>query len=129
MKKAGVEVAYLFGSVARNDASPISDIDIGVLFSESLSPRQKHLNALALISDLIGIYHKNNVEVVDLQQASPALRYNAINQGKVIFNIKETRRTQFEVHALNSYLSTKPLRDQYNQQLIQEVRKGLFYDR
>lgn len=58
----GVEAAWLFGSVARDDARAASDLDVAVLGSEALSAEEKE----ALIEQLAQATGRP-VDLVDLQ--------------------------------------------------------------
>ena len=124
----GVKVAYLFGSQADDTAGPLSDIDIGVLFADSLSQQELFRRRLRLISDLIGLFHSNRIEVVMLNQAPPALRFNVIKQGKVLHNEDEALRVRCEVGILSEFLDTQPLRRLYRERLFEAVESGGFYD-
>ena len=55
-----IAAAYLYGSVARGTATPLSDIDIGLLFRESEGPFRERLSTAvgigsAIARDLAGV--------------------------------------------------------------------------
>lgn len=69
-----VEVGFLFGSHARGEAHDRSDIDVAVAFERPRSGEQGHVDArLALGADLALALGTDNVDVIDLQSASPPL--------------------------------------------------------
>lgn len=124
-----VKVAYLFGSQAEGSAGPLSDVDIGVLFAEDLSPRERFCRRLRLIGDLIGLFRSNRVEVVALNEAPPALRFNVIRRGKILYNEDEALRVRFEARTLAEFFDTEPLRRLYRERLFEAVEAGNFHDR
>ena len=66
-----VTVGVLFGSHARGDAEARSDIDVAVAFEESDSVQSRA--RLRLGTDLALALGRDDVDVVDLRSASPAL--------------------------------------------------------
>ena len=77
--RAAVQVAYLFGSVARGQRHPGSDLDLGVLFSPIPAPA--HLDQL--VTDLEAAAGCR-VDLVVLNEAAPLLTHEAIRTGRVI---------------------------------------------
>jgi predicted nucleotidyltransferase len=105
-----VELAYLFGSQATGMAGPLSDVDIAVLLAPDVPREDWGGTQVALITELIGLFRRNDVDVVILNRASPLLADRAIRYGRVLCEPDPLRRTRFEVKALQRYLDTKPLR-------------------
>ena len=52
--ESAVVIAYLFGSQARGDAGPLSDVDVAVLIREEASPREQLSIRLQLMEAIIG---------------------------------------------------------------------------
>ncbi len=119
-----VVLAYLFGSLARGRAWAHSDVDIAVLL-------QGHPNAdlcfdlrLKLITDLIGILHYNDVDVVILNQAPPALRYAVLRDGILLFCRNRQAMIDFRVRTLNEYFDFKPILKRHGDAILEKARKG-----
>jgi predicted nucleotidyltransferase len=66
----GVVLAYLHGSQARGDAGPLSDVDVAVLFEPRLTPKERWDRRLALTASLTSAFHRSDVFVVDLAEAT-----------------------------------------------------------
>jgi len=102
-----VELAYLFGSTARGTTGPLSDVDVAIRFSpdgaRSLDERLKLQDALCreLGSD--------RIDLVDLDDASPVLRYNVIRDGVTLKGENDVR-VPFEVRVMSEYFDTHALR-------------------
>ncbi|MBS3055870.1 MAG: nucleotidyltransferase domain-containing protein [Candidatus Aenigmarchaeota archaeon] len=52
-KQKYIKLVYLFGSSARNEEGPLSDIDIAVFLDKKLSKLQRHQKHLFLIKEFI----------------------------------------------------------------------------
>lgn len=110
-RRHGVALAYLFGSQASGATSPLSDIDIAVLFGRQVPSRDYFDHQITLIADFIGLLHRNDVDVAVLNQATPLLAQEAIG-GEVLYCIDEAVRVEFEKQALRRFVDTAPLRRQ-----------------
>lgn len=88
---AGVVSAYLFGSHARRAAHTESDVDVGVFLDHSTLPDRAERGRLAvsLASDLIGVTHRNEVDVIVLNDAPAGLAAEAIRHGQRLFCANE----------------------------------------
>jgi predicted nucleotidyltransferase len=110
-----VIVAYLFGSQASGATTPLSDIDIAVLL-EPDTPSPGRLQA-ELISDLMLVLRRSDIDVVVLNTAPPLLKARAIS-GRLLYCRDELARVRFEVAARREYFDTKPLRDAQDRALL-----------
>ena len=100
-----VRLAYLFGSMARGTAGPLSDIDIGVVFSGGDT-------ALGTLEDrLVERLRTDRVDLVSLAAAPVPLRYRVVRDGRLLLSRDEVLRERFEVDTIRRYLDFKPLRD------------------
>lgn len=109
LSREGVVLAYLFGSVARGDAGPLSDVDLAVLYRDEMPPAEAQMAGGRLADELQGLLGRG-VDVVVLNLPSPALHYAIIDEGKVILNTDEDRRVQFEARTMMEYLDTEHMR-------------------
>lgn len=63
-----IGVAFLFGSLARGDSRPDSDLDLGVAGARPLSVEQR-LEVVLVLSEAVG----RPIDLVDLQTAGPII--------------------------------------------------------
>jgi predicted nucleotidyltransferase len=94
----GLAVVYLFGSQAREDAGPGSDIDLAVLTLGNLDP----MDRWKLQEDLAAQAHQN-VDLVDLRRASTVLRVQVLRDGRLLADLQPSVRATFEATALSAY--------------------------
>lgn len=104
----GIEFALLFGSFSRGVERPWSDIDIGIYPSTSLSPLELG-ELIALLEQALG----RDVDLIPLDAAlehNPALAYQAIAGGNLLFCRDPQRFVEFKRQAIMRYLDTAYLR-------------------
>jgi predicted nucleotidyltransferase len=67
LRSMGATQVFIFGSAAKGDLRPDSDVDMAV----TGLPSQKYFSAVSRVSDLIG----RPVDLVDLDDSTPLVRY------------------------------------------------------
>ncbi|GAB6184207.1 type VII toxin-antitoxin system MntA family adenylyltransferase antitoxin [Thermodesulfovibrio hydrogeniphilus] len=92
--------AYLFGSVAKKDITPLSDIDIAVYFKEE---REKLFELkLSLYADICRSLKTNNIDLVVLNVIENLILLEEIvRHGIVIYDQAPQLREEFEVYTLH----------------------------
>lgn len=93
-----VEAIYLFGSRARSEQSPESDIDIAMLVESPLEP----VFRFDLQESIAAALHAA-VDLVDLRAASTVMRVQIIDGGRLLYERDPLRRQLFEAMALSAY--------------------------
>lgn len=109
-KAYDVVLAYLFGSHAKGTAGSGSDVDIAVLFADDVPQTEYGRRMVQINTELVGIFHINDVDVVVLNIAPPLLAFQVIKHGICVYDPGH-RRVGFEVAVFNRYVDTQPLRD------------------
>lgn len=104
----GVGIVYLFGSHAEETAGPLSDTDIGVVFTDSTISRGNTLDVYSKLYDIFTtIFQTENLDVVFLERASLELRFDVIQHGQAIFEIGTDFRDEFEHRTVMLYADFK----------------------
>ena len=97
-----IKLAYFFGSRARQDSGPMSDYDFAVYFDTRDKKKIADIK-MELVSQLGRFLKTDNVDVVVLDaEVGPELKYNIINEGKLIFE-REPFKIIIEPKILNEY--------------------------
>ena len=107
----GITAVYLFGSVARGEARPASDVDVAVLF-ERTPPRTLRGRPFELEAALESTLRRQ-VQIVTLNDAAPDLVHRVLRDGRLILDRDPAFRIRFEVQARNAYFDLEPVRRAY----------------
>jgi predicted nucleotidyltransferase len=103
--------AYLFGSQARGDAKPASDVDIAILFRQD-PPRS--LDGLGLnIAGAIEAELGQQVDLVVLNRASPDLVHRVLRDSVLLLETDRGARVKFEHRARSEYFDVLPYLREY----------------
>lgn len=94
----GLIAVYRFGSSARGDDRPDSDVDLALLAREPLSNRRRWDLQLRLEESL-----RRLVDLVDLHEAPTVLRMQVISTGIPLVVLDEDERTRFEDLTFSMY--------------------------
>ena len=100
---ATLELAVLFGSVARDEASMSSDLDVAARYAKPLNLEQK----LTLIEALAAVSGRA-IDLIDLRVAGPILARQALTSGRRIFGTDEIWASQ-TARTLIDYADFAPL--------------------
>jgi predicted nucleotidyltransferase len=108
--------AWLYGSHARGEARPGSDIDLGVLCDEPL-------DAVALFdaSNRLAAHLGAPVDLVDLRRAGGLLRVEATHHGRALLP-RSLEADLFTTHALADHAAFAPRRRQATAAFKEKLR-------
>ena len=95
-----VQLAVIFGSVARGASGAASDIDVGVLLEPTLS--------VTSLTVRLARATVRTVDVIDLQRASPLLRFEAARDGQVVLARSPALWPDFRARAMTDWWDWAP---------------------
>lgn len=93
-----VWAVYVYGSFARGENWPDSDLDIAVL----LPPEQRIPDILALTGNISERVHRD-VDVVDLRRVGDVLRREVLENGRALFESDSDKVLAWEASAMSRY--------------------------
>lgn len=77
--KHKISLLLLFGSRAKGNYSPESDLDLGVVFDDDFFDRTK------VISDLLMVFQNYDLDLAILNHADPVLRFEIISNYRILY--------------------------------------------
>jgi len=119
-----VVTAYLFGSHARGQAGPLSDVDVAVLLAGAPDDARCFDRRLEIIGGLMDILHVNDVDVAILNQVPLALRYRVLRDGVLLYCRDQQVRIEFTARTVSEYLDFKPILQRHERAILERARKG-----
>jgi predicted nucleotidyltransferase len=103
-----VAAAYVFGSVARGTAGPLSDIDVALLVDDL---RQRQAVCGRMTDALSRRLRAPRVDVISLADAPVPLRHRVVRDGRLVLRRDARLHERFVAETILQYLDFKPLRD------------------
>lgn len=113
----------MFGSVATGRARPDSDVDVAVLVDTAARRVPVLEYRLDLMADLGAALHRNDVEVVVLNEAPPLLAHRVLSRGVLVFERSKSARVRFQVRTAARYLDRIPMIETHIRRLKRRVRE------
>jgi uncharacterized protein len=115
-RRFGLDTLWLFGSAARGEEREDSDLDLAALFRRRPAALEL-LDAKGELADLLG----REVDLVDLDRASPILGMQVLRSGRLLVDRNPARRYAFFSRTISMYEDVKILRREAERALLQRV--------
>lgn len=115
-----VRFAYLYGSWARGDARPDSDVDLAV----SLRPQGGLLDDAWLHDQLVAALGREDVDLLVVDDAPLWLQFRVV-AGQVLFSRDERERIAFREYVEKAFLDFRPYYDSYLAAARERARRGV----
>lgn len=117
-----VGLVYLFGSYAEGVAGKLSDIDIGIVFTDQTVVYGNTMEIYNSLYDIFcGIFGTGNLDIVFLERASLELNFDVISRGKVLFEKSPDFRVNFEHKIAMFYADFKPILNTFDRAVISRI--------
>lgn len=119
--KQQISAVILFGSLATNKETPLSDVDLAVLYHRDLSTddlESLHRQVMGIITDLL---QSDDIDVINLNTAPLSMQYGAIKQSKILLLNNRVEYIDYWEKTVKYYLDFKPLLDESNNTLLETL--------
>jgi predicted nucleotidyltransferase len=122
----GLAAVYLYGSYGTPSQTPLSDIDIALVFKEGREPSpQQHLE---LIGRIIAALQEDDVSVTVLNQAPLALRFKVLAEGRRLLLLDEIAHADVLEHTITQYsdfaIDEERFLREYDRALVEDYCRG-----
>ncbi len=113
-----VAFAYLFGSRARGDARPDSDVDVAIYVIDGEHAGRLWLEAMGTLEDA---FSPLKVDCILLNDAPPGLRFSVVRDGRVVLDRAPEARMEFEISTRRQYWDWEPRRRLHDEALLKRL--------
>lgn len=117
-----VALAYLFGSSAVGQATPLSDVDIALLLNKDAAPPNR-LNTELEIEDTLARSGLSAADVRIINDAPLELRGEVVTQGCLLYARDDDARIEFETRTRMEYFDFQPTAEYHRQQFFHTLRE------
>jgi len=118
--------AYLFGSYGTPDQTPLSDVDLGLIFRNGRAPGLDE--ELALRADILDALREEDVSIVLLDRAPSPLQHRVLSTGRRIYCADATAHADFVERVLDVYcdfaIDYRAFLAEYDRSLVEAYRRG-----
>lgn len=125
-EEPGVIALYLYGSYGTPFQTPLSDVDIAVLYAEDTDLSLDH--ELGIIGLATEVLHEEDVSVAILNRAPLAFRYKVLAEGRPVFIQDEIAHADFLERTITRYLDfaidEARFFEEYDHTLVEEYANG-----
>ena len=125
-----VQLAYLYGSTARGEETPFSDLDIAIVCDDEISPEQRlrlMLDVSAELSRRTGIAE---VDVRVINDAPLVFRGRIACEGILLYVREKSQQIEFETRTRDEYFDYLPFHRRLQDAFLANVReRGILYGR
>ena len=119
-QEAGAVLAYFFGSAARGLERPDSDLDFALLLGRRVPREGRGETRIRLLTELVGITHTNDLDLVLLDEAPPLLAYEVISTGRLLLGDRK-EQVRYEVEAIRRFIDTIPIRRTVEEAVLRRI--------
>ena len=112
-----IVAAYLFGSQIDGYAMPWSDVDLAILWKETVTPATE----LALDTEISLALGADRVDVVNLGKVSLALQYRVIATGTLLYERNAIQLADFVQRTLVRYFDFLPVLQTYEREFMRSL--------
>lgn len=126
--KSYIAFGYLFGSRAKNNITPLSDIDIAVYIDTKKAPTDLFDLRLKELTALYQVFNTEKIDLVFLNEAPLELSYNVLKNGILLYENDEQLRIRFFENTVRDYLDRKYFIDQRNEIIRRMMVEGSYFD-
>ncbi|KKL81480.1 hypothetical protein LCGC14_1994370 [marine sediment metagenome] len=116
-----VVALYAFGSLADGNLKPLSELDFGILLSDSLDKQERFKKSIDLIDTFNETLKTDEIDIVILNDGPLRFAYHILKTGKLLHCRDKNQLIDFVEKTIKLYLDFKPARDQIDQAFLEGV--------
>ena len=121
LNRLNVGIVYIFGSTAQGIAKRGSDIDIGIVFTDSGVNCRSFKVYEELYKLFSNVYRNKETDIVFLQDAHISLQLDAVKHGRVTYQISPEFRANYEEKIILQYCDFEPILRGFDKAILERI--------
>ena len=117
-----VAAAWLFGSEARGDARPDSDVDVALLLKDNAAALDMLPTLGRIAASLEQVAPGRRIDVVLLATQGPIFQHQVLSEGRLVLDVDSVRRVDFESDSYVRYFDFLPTHELAQRQAMTGFR-------
>lgn len=126
-KQDDVLAAMIYGSYATEFQTPLSDVDLALLFCPDRKPSLERI--LALEAAIAGICREDDINVLCLNDADVIFQFRVLETAKVIFERDPVALSDFREYVFKVYGDSAPFYREVSREYDRFLREAYVRDR
>ncbi|MGI6667769.1 MAG: type VII toxin-antitoxin system MntA family adenylyltransferase antitoxin [Bacillota bacterium] len=122
-----VLAAMIYGSYGTEFQTPLSDVDLAILFYRDRKPSVERL--LALEAGIVAICREDDINVLCLNDVDVMLQFRVIETGRLIFQRDPVALSDFREYVFKIYGDFAPFYRQASREYDKALREAYVRDR
>lgn len=116
-----VVALFVFGSLARGELTPLSDLDLGVLLDKELSKQERFSKHIDLIGNFTELMGTDEIDIIILNDTPMRFAVKVLTTGKILF--ERDRKALVDLYDRNTkmFLDFKYFVDDFNQTFLEGI--------
>jgi len=123
LRERPVALVYLYGSVARGQTTPFSDVDLALVLDQPLSRREQFGLELSLQAEIEEACDLPEADVRVINQAPLMIQGTVVTQGQLLYCRQESQRIHFETTVRQGYFDYQPVAQRMQHQFFERIRR------
>ncbi len=120
-KISEINALILFGSIAKGNRKPLSDIDLALLFKKDVKKEKYPYIELLVFNIISSTLKTEEFDLITLNDAPPKISYNILKEGKVLFIKDKASFIDFKENIIKYYLDFKYYEDEFNKIFLEKL--------
>lgn len=118
-----IAAAYLFGSFHKKSTTPLSDLDIALLFYNNISKEDMENIENKIFNDISSYLGTEEVDLINLNNSPLSIKYGVLKDKEFLYCGNKDFIVDFESNVILEYIDFKPYRDEMNRMFLDSIKE------
>lgn len=117
-----IAAAYLFGSFHNKNTTPLSDIDVAILFYNNIHKDEMNILESNIYEDLTQALKTDEIDLINLNTAPLNIQYGVLKSKEFLYCGDKDFIVDFESATILKYLDFQPYREEMDRLFLESIK-------